>query len=71
MENNEKVNLLKRGWVKKTLIGVGGFIVGLVVYGLLSKGEDTKAVDYVELTGCTCEEETTLLESDSSNEEEN
>ena len=69
MENNEKVNLLKRGWVKKTLIGVGGFIVGLVVYGLLSKDKDAKAVNCVELTGCTYEDGTALLESSNSNEE--
>jgi hypothetical protein len=69
MENNEKVNLLKRGWVKKTLIGVGGFIVGLVVYGLLSKDKDAKTVNCVELTGCTYEDGTTLLEGNNSNEE--
>ncbi len=71
MENNEKVNLLKRGWVKKTLIGVGSVVVVMIVYGLLSKDKDVKAVDCVELTGCTYEEETTLLESNNSNEEEN
>jgi len=38
--NNEKVGFFKRSWVKKTLIGVGSFVLGLLAFGLLHKRED-------------------------------